>query len=86
MRDRTSPRFWSLYNRLPVDIQRLADRRFDLLKADRRHPSLHYKRVGPFWSARVNKDYRCLAADKGDDVYWFWIGPHDEYLRLIGRL
>jgi hypothetical protein len=39
-----------IYEQLPPDIQKLADRSFELLKRDARHPSLHFKKVGRFWS------------------------------------
>ena len=38
---------------LPAEIRILADRAFEQLKADPHHPSLHFKRVITFWSARV---------------------------------
>jgi len=42
-----SPRFWALYQDLPVEVRKLADKNFELLKADPRHPSLYFKRIGP---------------------------------------
>jgi hypothetical protein len=56
-----------------------------LLKADPQHPSLHFKNVGRFWSARVDARYRALAVRDGEDLVWFWIGDHDSYERLIRR-
>ena len=79
----TIPWFWKAYRVLPAHIQRLADENFGLLKADPRHPSLHLKRVGRFWSVRVGRDYRALGVDRPDGIYWFWIGSHDDYDRLI---
>jgi hypothetical protein len=35
-----SERFWRLYNKFPHHIQQLADKSFDLLKENPRHPSL----------------------------------------------
>lgn len=35
--------FWEGYARLPESIQRLADKNFELMKRDERHPSLHLK-------------------------------------------
>ena len=29
--------------------------------------------------------YHALAVVDGDTVIWFWIGPHNEYDRLIKR-
>ncbi|HMO26342.1 MAG TPA: hypothetical protein PKB10_08730 [Tepidisphaeraceae bacterium] len=62
----------------------MADANFELLKAEPRHPSLHFKRVGAYWSARVGLHYRALSVAEDDAMIWFWIGHHDEYDRLIG--
>jgi hypothetical protein len=43
------------------------------------------KPVGHLWSARVNKTVRALAYREGRIFYWFWIGPHEDYERLLGR-
>jgi hypothetical protein len=82
---RASPHFWKHYRDLPPEIQRLADDNFKLLKSDPRHPSLHFKRVGRFRSARVGLHYRAIAVEDGQDLLWFWIGHHAEYDRLLGR-
>jgi len=79
-----SVRFWQAYDALPPEVQRLADENFALLKRDPNHPSLHFKKVGRFRSARVGLHYRALAVQEGADLIWFWIGRHDEYDRLIG--
>jgi uncharacterized protein (DUF427 family) len=78
-------RFWYHYRRLPSEIQRAADKSFDLLKQDSRHPSLRFKRVGAYWSVRVSQSHRALAVETSRGLAWFWIGPHDEYQRLIGE-
>lgn len=82
MNHRASPRFWACYKRLPADIQRLADRCFDLLRNDPRHPSIHFKKIGPIWSARVGLHYRALASETNDEYLWVWIGSHAEYDQL----
>jgi hypothetical protein len=79
----TSPSFWDSYERLPSTIQELADRCFDLLKAQPSHPSLHLKKVGRYWSVRVGRKYRALAVEVDQDILWFWIGTHAEYDQLI---
>jgi len=81
----TSPEFWKCYDALPSEIQSLADAKFELLKADPSHPSLHFKKVGHLWSARVTRNYRVLADEENGEYTWFWIGPHDEYERLINH-
>jgi hypothetical protein len=85
-----SPEFWFHYRQLPDEIQQLANKNFELLKADPRHPSLRLKKMGQFWSVpemgqfwsvRVGLHYRALAKDRSNGLVWFWIGPHDEYDR-----
>ena len=80
-----APRFWDCYRPLPEPIRQLADRSFAVLRRDPRHPSLHFKKVGRFWSARVGLHHRALAVERGSDLVWFWIGSHAEYDRLVGR-
>ena len=74
------------YDRLPEKINALADKNFDLLKRDPRHPSLQLKKAGRLWSARVGLDFRVLAYDSSEGLVWFWIGPHDEYERYLSSL
>jgi hypothetical protein len=83
VRHRASPKFWDYYRSLPLDVQRLADRCYNLLKRDPRHPSLQLKKVGRFWSVRVGIHYRAIALQEGEDLVWFWIGHHSEYDKLI---
>ena len=70
--------------RLPPDVQRLARKNYRLLEADPYHPPLHFKKIGRLWFVRIGQDYRALALNRPDGIYWFWIGPHGEYDRLIG--
>jgi hypothetical protein len=79
-----SPDFWRCYRSLPAPVRRIADRNFDLLKQDLRHPSLHFKKVGRFWSARIGARHRALGVESSDGIIWFWIGSHAEYDKLIG--
>ena len=85
MRHRASTRFWQCYRHLPEEVQKLADSNFALLNRDPPHPSLHFKKVGRYWSARVGIHYRALAVQHGADCVWFWIGRHDEYELIIAR-
>ena len=82
----TLPRFWEHYRQLPAPVQELADKNYELLKADSYHASLHFKRVGKWqqlWSVRVGEHYRALGREKSEGIVWFWIGTHAEYDRLI---
>jgi hypothetical protein len=53
MRHFASPSFWAAYEKLPAPVRDLADRNYALLKENPQHPSLHFKKVGRFWSVRV---------------------------------
>ena len=80
---RTTDRFWKCFEKLPLYIQDLAKDNFEMLKDNSKHPSLHFKKVGELWSARVSMGYRALAYEDAEDFIWVWIGTHDEYMRLI---
>jgi hypothetical protein len=84
MRHFASRAFWEAYHKLPKHVQGLADKNFALLKQNPQHPSLQFKKIGRFWSARVGLRYRALAVEKDEDVVWFWIGSHADYDALIG--
>lgn len=73
-----------MYRTLPSDVRELADKNFKLLRSDSRHPSLHFKKVGKVWSARVGSHFRALATEVDDGYLWFWIGSHADYDGLIG--
>ncbi|MFZ1060336.1 MAG: hypothetical protein WAP47_14205 [Candidatus Rokuibacteriota bacterium] len=60
-RHHASPDFWACYRALPASVRELANKAFELLKADPQHPSLHFKKVGRFRSARVGLHHRALA-------------------------
>ncbi len=83
MKHHATDRFWQCYEALPADIRDLADRNFEKLKRDPEHPSLHFKKIGRFWSVRVGKSWRALAISNGEDMIWFWIGSHADYDKLL---
>lgn len=79
-------RFWDCYHGLPKDIQRMADKAFEQFDQSPQHPSLHFKKVGrkqPVYSARVSLHYRALGYMLESNMYWFWIGDHKEYDKLL---
>jgi len=79
-----APSFWSCHQNLPKTVRELADKNYELLKSNPSHPSLHFKKVGKYRAVRIGLQYRALAVETGDDLLWFWIGPHYEYDKLIG--
>lgn len=84
MKHFASPQFWRYYRQLPPEVRNLADKNFQLLKADSKHPSLHFKKIDRLWSVRVGAHYRALGLDEPDGVVvWFWIGSHADYDKLL---
>lgn len=83
MKHFTSPSFWECYDKLPTEIKELADKNYELLKENPKHPSLHFKKVEKFWSVRVGKRYRAVAVEVENGLLWFWIGTHAEYDKLL---
>jgi hypothetical protein len=86
MKSLTNRRFWERYRKLPESVRRDARKTYRLWLRNPRLPSLHFKKVGKVWSIRIgNTSYRALADVRSDTVYWFWIGPHDDYERIISE-
>jgi hypothetical protein len=85
MKHFASPAFWDAYAKLPAAVRELADKNYALLKQDPKHPSLHFKKVGRYWSVRIGLRYRALATevDGGLLWLWFWIGSHADYDALV---
>jgi mRNA-degrading endonuclease RelE of RelBE toxin-antitoxin system len=77
-----SPSFWACYEKLPKEVQELANRNFELLKTNPKHPSLYFKKVKNYYSARVGKKYRTIGIEIEEGIVWFWIGTHSEYDKL----
>ena len=80
---RTTERFWKCFDQLPDAIQAVARENFEILKSSPHHPSLHFKKIGNFWSVRVGLQYRALGVESKGNLIWFWIGTHAEYDKLI---
>ena len=86
MRHWALPRFWYHYRSLPKYVQRLADQKFEILKKDEEHPSLHFKTMTwrkNLWSVRIGISYRAIDIERLDGIHWFWIGSHTEYDKLL---
>jgi hypothetical protein len=83
MRSRAVKSFWDGYNSLPADVQRLAIKQYRIWLQNPRHPSVRFKKVGNYWSARVSDDHRAAGILDGDTLIWFFIGTHSEYELLL---
>lgn len=83
MNSSTTEGFRKRFAKLPPEAQKLARKAYRLWRNNPRHPSLHFKKVGNYWSARIDDDHRALGRMKDSTMYWFWIGNHDEYERVL---
>ena len=83
MKHHASSKFWELYGALPAEVRELADKSYERLKSDPRHPSLHLKKIGDLWSVRVGAHHRALAVEIEGGMLWFWIGTHAEYDKIV---
>ena len=89
MKSHTTTRFRKVFRNLPDEIQRHGRAAYRLFRANPYHPSLRFKQVHanrPIYSVRVGISHRALAIRDGEDLIWFWIGPHAEYDTLISTL
>jgi len=84
MKSLTTPDFWTTYAALPPQIKARAKTVYRLWRHNPRHPSLQFKKAGRVWSVRISGGYRALSLLEEDTFYWFWIGTHDEYERMVG--
>jgi hypothetical protein len=86
MKSSTTPDFWKTYARLSPEIRDRAKKAYRVWKNNPKHPSLCFKKVGQAWSIRIGAGFRALALLEGDTFFWFWIGSHDEYEKILGAL
>ncbi len=89
MKSFTTERFRKLYRELPEENRKQARDAYKQFIQNPQHPSIQFKRVRAgkaVYSARININYRALGILNGDEIVWFWIGNHDEYIKLLARL
>jgi mRNA-degrading endonuclease RelE of RelBE toxin-antitoxin system len=90
MKSNLTKSFRKSFEQLHPDVQQQAAKAYQLWQQDPYHKSLQLKRVSqkqPIYSVRISLNYRTLGLmDQENQIYWFWIGPHDEYDELLRRL
>jgi mRNA-degrading endonuclease RelE of RelBE toxin-antitoxin system len=81
------PEFKKYSKKLPPGIREKATKAF---KKFREHDDfsrgLNFERIkghDTLYSIRIDDNYRALGHKLDDTMYWYWIGPHDEYMRRI---
>lgn len=85
MKSHKLKQFDRLFAQLPLHIQEQANAAYARFKQDPYHPSLHFKRIHPtkpIYSVRIGRGYRAVGRIEGTDIFWYWIGTHEEYNHL----
>lgn len=67
------------YQKLPLNIQKKADKQFTFLLTNYRHPSLRTRKMGvaSIFEARIDLHYRFTFQIETKDIYILTVGPHD---------
>jgi hypothetical protein len=81
-----TPSFRKLYRDLPSAVQTLANEKYRLFQQDPFHPSLEFEAKGEVWTDAIGRSYRAIAKRFGNDLYWVWIGSHEDYNKVLRRL
>ncbi len=86
MNSRITRRFRRAFVELPDDVKDQARDAYRLFRDNPFHPSLRFKQVHPtypVYSVRIGLGYRAVGIRAGDTIYWYWIGSHADYTRVI---
>ena len=78
--------FRKLYADLPSEVRKQAEKKYRLFRRDPNHPSLEFQPKGRVWTVAIGRSHRAIARRFGNDLYWVWIGTHEAYNKLLGRL
>ena len=82
-----SEEFKSRYEKLPLTIQKKAEKQEIIFRDNPFHPSLNTEKLEPkkkeMWSIRIDKKYRAMFRFiDGNTAYFLTIGPHDWIYKL----
>jgi hypothetical protein len=89
LNSRVTGDFLACFAALSEPVKAQARKAYRLWRQNAAHPSLRFKKVHarePIYSARISLGWRVLGLLQGDTIYWFWIGSHVEYDRLLQQL
>ncbi|HEY4330271.1 MAG TPA: hypothetical protein VGN88_11090 [Phycisphaerae bacterium] len=89
MKSEISSSFLTQFAALPVTVQLLARKNYQLWKENPSHPGLQFKRVGrrtESYSVRIGLGWRVVGVKSADTIIWFWIGSHADYDKIVDTL
>lgn len=78
-----TPELDLLAKKLPKKTLAKVEKQINFLKINEKHPSLNFKKVGNYYSIRIDKNFRALAIKDNNKFAWFWVGKHSEYDKII---
>ncbi len=81
--------FKSLYQKIPLYVKKQSEKAYKLWKDDPNHPSLQFKKIHAteqIYSVRIGLHWRALGLRDGENIYWFWIGSHSDYDKLVNTI
>jgi hypothetical protein len=88
LKSKVTDDFVACFARLPDAVKSQARNSYRMWRANPNHPGLHFKRIHgceELYSVRVGLGWRALGLVAGDTIYWYWIGSHAEYDKLLKR-
>jgi len=89
VKSHTTAGFRRLLDALPADVQGQARAAYRQFAENPRHPGLRFKQIhgsDRLVSVRISREYRAVGVStSADEVVWFWVGPHEEYEKLLAR-
>lgn len=82
--------FQKKYQKLPLTIQKKAEKQEKLFRKNPFHPSLHSEKLEPkkkqVWSFRVDKSYRIIFRFlNSNKILLLTVGPHDWIYNIPGK-
>lgn len=87
MKSHTTPAFRKRFAELPAHIQAQARIAYRQFLDDPNYPGLHFHPVtrgkDALYSVYIGIHYRALATLEDGDLYWFWIGHHTVYDKIL---
>jgi hypothetical protein len=89
LKSKVTDDFVACFSQLPDAVKSQARLNYRRWRANPSHPGLHFKRIHgqeDLYSVRVGLGWRALGLVVGDTIYWYWIGSHAEYDKLLKRL
>jgi hypothetical protein len=79
--------YWTAFDDQPVKVRQLAEKNYQLWRANSRHPGLRFKRIHPdlpIVSFRVGMEHQSVGVETDDGkVVWFWVGSFEHFERQL---